>query len=43
MGRIEVYTGFWRGTQRERVHFEEPGVNGSIILRWIFRKWDLGA
>jgi len=28
---------------RERDHLGEPGVVGSIILRWIFRKWDVGA
>jgi hypothetical protein len=22
---------------------EDPGVDGRIILRWIFRKWDVGA
>ena len=22
---------------------EEPGVDGRIILRWIFRKWDVGG
>jgi hypothetical protein len=22
---------------------EDPGVDGSIILRWIFRKWDVGV
>jgi len=22
-------------------HGGEPGVDGRIILRWIFRKWDL--
>jgi hypothetical protein len=27
---------------RERVHLGEPGVDGWIILRWIFRKWDVG-
>jgi hypothetical protein len=28
---------------REIDHFEDPGVDGRIILRWIFRKWDVGA
>jgi hypothetical protein len=23
-------------------HFEDPDVDGRIILRWIFRKWDGG-
>jgi hypothetical protein len=36
-----VYTGFWWGNLRERDHLEEPGVDGRIILRWIFRKWDV--
>jgi len=22
---------------------EDPGVDGKIILRWIFRKWDVRA
>ena len=22
---------------------EDPGVDGRIILRWIFRGWDVGA
>jgi hypothetical protein len=21
-------------------HLEDPGVDGMIILRWVFRKWD---
>jgi len=25
------------GKMRERDHLEDPGVDGSIILRWIFR------
>jgi hypothetical protein len=26
----------------EREHLEDPGVDGSIIVRWIFRKWEGG-
>jgi len=29
----------WWGNLRERVHLEYPGIDGTIILRWIFRKW----
>jgi len=36
-----VYTGFWWGNLRERAHLENPGIDGRIILRWIFRKWDV--
>ena len=39
MGRGEVFTGFRWGNLRERNHLEDPGVDGRIILRWIFRKW----
>jgi len=43
MGRIEAYTGFeWR-KMRERDHLENPGIDGKIILRWIFWKWAVGA
>jgi len=37
MGRGEVYTVFWCGILRERDHLEDPGFNGMIILRVIFR------
>jgi hypothetical protein len=37
-----VCTGFCWGDLRERDHLEAPGVDGGIILRWIFRKWDGG-
>jgi len=38
-----MHRGFWSGNLRERAHLEDPGVDGRIILRWIFRKWDVGA
>jgi len=33
---------FWWGNlrDREKNHLEDPCVDGRIILRWIFRKWD---
>jgi hypothetical protein len=37
-GREEAYTGFWWGNLKERDHVGDPGVDGRIILRWIFRK-----
>jgi hypothetical protein len=43
MERGEACTGFWWGNLRERDHFGDPGVDGKIILRWIFRKWDVGV
>jgi hypothetical protein len=33
----EVHTRFWWGNLRERNNFEDPGVYGIIIIRWIFR------
>ena len=24
-------------------HLEDQGLNGKIIVRWIFRKWDVGV
>ena len=32
-----------RGNLRERDHLGDPDVDGRGILRWIFRKWDVGA
>ena len=30
------------GKPEGKKHLEGPGVYGRIILRWIFRKWDVG-
>jgi hypothetical protein len=32
-------TGFWLGDLRERYQLENLEVNGSIVLKLIFRKW----
>ena len=32
---------FWWGNLRERDHLGDQGVDGRIILKWIFRKWDV--
>ena len=39
-GRGEVCTGFWWGNLRERERWGDPDIDGRIILRWIFRKWE---
>ena len=31
------------GKLMERDHLGDQGVDESIIRRWIFRKWDVGA
>jgi hypothetical protein len=41
--RKEVHAGFWWGSLRKRDHLGDRGVDGRIILRWIFRKWDVGG
>ena len=35
-------TGIWWGNLRVRDHLEDPGVGGRVILKLIFRKWDVG-
>jgi len=42
VGRGEVNSEFWWRNLRERDQLVDPGVDGRIILRWIFRNWDVG-
>ena len=42
-GTREVHTGFLWGNLRERDHLEDPDIDGMILLRLIFKKWDRGV
>jgi len=34
---------FWWGNLRERDHLKDSGVDGRLIVRWIFRNRDVGV
>ena len=36
-----MYAGFWLGNLSVKDHLGDTGVDGRILLRWIFRKWDV--
>jgi hypothetical protein len=40
MGKREVHAVLWWGDLREGDHLGNPGVDGRIILKWIFYNWD---
>jgi hypothetical protein len=42
MERGEVHVGFWCGDPKEGDDLEDAGVDGRIILKWIFRMRDGG-
>jgi len=35
--------GLWWGNRRVGDHLGKPDINGRIILRWIYRKWEVGV
>ena len=39
-GGRKVHTKFWWGDLMEIPHLEDLGVDGRIILNWIFKKWN---
>jgi hypothetical protein len=41
-GEREVHTEFWWGDLREGDHLGDLGVDGRIMLKCIFKKWDGG-
>jgi hypothetical protein len=38
MGRNSIHIGFWRESQKERDHSEDPDVS-RIIIRWCLEKY----
>jgi hypothetical protein len=41
--RGEVHTGFLWGNLRGLDDLGDPGVDGRIILKWVFRRWNVGV
>jgi hypothetical protein len=31
------------GYLRKGNHLKDPGIDGQILLKWLFRKWDGGS
>jgi hypothetical protein len=42
-GKGEACTGFWWGNLKKIDRWGDTGVDGRVISRWIFRKWDVGV
>jgi hypothetical protein len=39
----EMHSGFWWVNLRERAHSKDPGIDGKIILKLIFKQWNAGT
>jgi hypothetical protein len=37
------HTGFWWRNVKEGDHLKDPGLDGRIILKWIFETWNSGG
>jgi hypothetical protein len=42
MGKEKLAYKELKGNLRERDHWGDPGIDGKIIIRWIFKKEDVG-
>jgi hypothetical protein len=43
MGERRGVYSIWLGKPEGKNHLEDPGVDGRITLRWMFRKCDVRA
>ena len=39
-GKREVCTGFWSGNVKERGRFQDLGVDGRSVLKWVVKQSD---
>jgi len=42
-GEERCIQGFGGGNLRERDNLGDPGIDGRIIFKWVFREWDVGV
>ena len=42
MGTGEACAGVWWGNLEKGGHWRDLRIDGRIVIKWIFRKWDVG-